>query len=249
MLSDVHGNASALRAVLADAGSCDIDQWWVLGDLVLFGPDPVEVIETVRGLPRASFVRGNTDRYVCLGPEAVVEAAGPGGIDAADAHLQMLVRSIEWTHRVLTESGTLDWLEHLPSQTRVETPTGIRLLGVHASLHADDGPGIDPDIADEDLQQLLAGCEADAVVGGHTHLATDRSVQGLRVLNPGSTGLPRRSDGAGWLLISDDGDGLQIDQRVVRFDTESVVSRLQGQDHPARHFVQAVLARRHPFAL
>lgn len=249
MLSDVHGNASALNAVLADGKSYDIDQWWALGDLVLFGPDPIEVIEILRGLPRVRFVRGNTDRYVSLGPEAVAQAAGPAGLAAADQHLQMVVGSIEWTNRVLTESGMVDWLERLPAQLRVETPSGARLLGVHASLHSDDGPGIDPDIADEDLHPLLLGCHADVVVGGHTHLATDRFVNGLRALNPGSTGLPRRSEGAGWLLIDDDGDGLNVEHRVVGFDTESVVSRLDRQEHPARQFVEAVLARRHPFAL
>lgn len=161
----------------------------------------------------------------------------------------MLAGNIEWTRRVLTESGLLGWLDLLPAHLRVETLGGTRLLGVHASLHADDGPGIDTDIADDNLQRLLAGCEADLVVGGHTHLATDRSVAGVRALNPGSAGLPRRSKGAGWLLISDDGEALSVEQRLAPFDTESVVSRLNSQHHPARDFVEAVLARRHPFAL
>jgi len=75
------------------------------------------------------------------------------------------------------------------------------LLGVHASPEADSGPGIRPGISDDDLGRLLAGCAADVVVGGHTHTATDRLVDGIRVLNPGSTGIPLRPGEAGWLLL------------------------------------------------
>lgn len=250
MVADVHGNASALRAVLADAARFDIERWWALGDLALFGPDPVEVIETLLDLPQVAFVRGNTDRYVALGGEAVTHAAGPGGLGASDEHLQMLVASLEWTRELLDRSGLLGWLGALPDSQRAETPGARRLLGVHASLHSDDGPGIDPDTDDDGLRDLLAGCHADVVVGGHTHLATDRRVGGVRALNPGSTGLPRRSEGAGWLLIGDGdgGDALTVEQRVVPFDRDVVVARLEGQRHPARGFVEAVLAGRHPFA-
>lgn len=248
VLADIHGNGSAVQAVLADAGAFPVDQWWALGDLVLFGPDPVEVIETLKDLPQVSFVRGNTDRYVALGPEAVARAAGPGGLGTSDRHLEMLARSVEWTHGVLADNGMLGWLRDLPPWLRVEMAGGTRLLGVHASLYADDGPGIDPDVGEGDLQRLLSGCDADVVVGGHTHLSTDRCVDGVRALNPGSAGLPRRSEGAGWLLIDDDGDALTVERRIVPFDKESVVSRLDSRHHPARDFVEAVLTKRHPFA-
>ncbi len=64
LLSDVHGNRHALEAVLVDAAAREIDAWWVLGDLAAIGPDPVGTVEVLANLPRAEFVRGNTDRYV-----------------------------------------------------------------------------------------------------------------------------------------------------------------------------------------
>ena len=45
VIADIHGNEVALRAVLGDAARCHVDRWWVLGDLVLFGPRPAEVLE------------------------------------------------------------------------------------------------------------------------------------------------------------------------------------------------------------
>jgi predicted phosphodiesterase len=40
VIADIHGNERALRAVLDDAARRRVDRWWVLGDLVLFGPRP-----------------------------------------------------------------------------------------------------------------------------------------------------------------------------------------------------------------
>jgi predicted phosphodiesterase len=62
VLADIHGNVEALEAVLADAGELGVDNWWALGDLVLFGPRPVEILETLAELRGISYVSGNTDR-------------------------------------------------------------------------------------------------------------------------------------------------------------------------------------------
>jgi hypothetical protein len=51
VIADIHGNELALRAVLEDAASRRVDRWWVLGDLVLFGPRPAEVLDLFAGLP------------------------------------------------------------------------------------------------------------------------------------------------------------------------------------------------------
>ena len=62
VVADIHGNDVALHAVLRDAVRREVDHWWALGDLVLFGPRPAEVLELLQGLPGISMLRGNTDR-------------------------------------------------------------------------------------------------------------------------------------------------------------------------------------------
>ncbi len=52
VLSDIHGNSVALDAVLRDISSQGgVDAYWVLGDLVALGPDPVGVLERLSKLP------------------------------------------------------------------------------------------------------------------------------------------------------------------------------------------------------
>ena len=71
VVADIHGNDMALRAVLEDARRFGVERWWALGDLVLFGPRPAEVLEILRGLSGTGMLRGNTDRYVLTGGGAI----------------------------------------------------------------------------------------------------------------------------------------------------------------------------------
>lgn len=61
VLSDIHGNLEALEAVLADAGTWDA--LWFLGDLVGYGPDPVECIDRIQRL--AAIALGWQPRFRC----------------------------------------------------------------------------------------------------------------------------------------------------------------------------------------
>ena len=48
VLSDIHGNAVALKAVLADIEKREIDQIVCLGDIIGYGPDPLECVDLVQ---------------------------------------------------------------------------------------------------------------------------------------------------------------------------------------------------------
>jgi predicted phosphodiesterase len=84
VIADVHGNDVALRAVLDDAARHHVDRWWVLGDLVLFGPRPAEVLDRLRGLPDVSMLRGNTDRYVLTGEQPAPHATAADAVGRPD---------------------------------------------------------------------------------------------------------------------------------------------------------------------
>src|SRR5579875_766392 len=245
IIADIHGNDVALRAVLDDADDARVDRWWALGDLVLFGPRPAETLGLLQNLPGIRMLRGNTDRYVLTGeqpdPHATVADAA-ASLDLVQRYAAMAA-GIGWTRGVLDQAGLLGTLTRLPGQLRLQLPGGAAVLGVHASPQADDGQGIEPGVADEQLRPLLDGCGAGIVIGGHTHAPTDRLVDGIRALNPGSVGLPRTPGVASWLLIEDDGDALTITHRGVPFDVDAVVSDLRRRLHPNAEFIASILTR------
>ena len=227
-----------------------------LGDLVLLGPRPAEVLEILRSLPDIEMLRGNTDRYVLTGeqPAPHVTAADAAGSAELVERYGLMAAGIGWTRGVLCQADPLDTLAGLPPELRLRLPEGTGVLGVHASPGPDDGPGIEPGLPDEQLSRLLAGCAAAVVIGGHTHIAADRLVGGIRALNPGSTGMPKRAGQASWLLLEvsdglehhdDPGHGaagsLTARHRVVPFDADAVARDLRARLHPNAEFMEAIL--------
>jgi predicted phosphodiesterase len=244
VVADIHGNAEALDAVLADAGPSRVDAWWALGDLVLFGPRPAEVLETLAGLPGISYVLGNTDLYVVTGeqPHPHLTAADTVGDVGLIARYAAMAGAIGWTRGALAQSGWLGSIADLPESAEMELPDGSQLMGVHASPGRDDGPGIDSASDDDTLAGLIGGRGAHIVVGGHTHDPTDRVVAGTRALNPGSVGLPRVAGHARWLLIDADEHQVSVELRRVAFDVATVVSDLHERGYPNASFLEDVLS-------
>jgi putative phosphoesterase len=245
VLADIHGNDVALRAILQDADRLDVERWWALGDLALFGPRPAEVLELLQALPGISMLRGNTDRYILTGEQPAPHATAAEAAVSVDLvqRYATMAAGIGWTRGVLDQAGLLAIMTDLPEQLRLQFPNGTSVLGVHASPQADDGQAIEPGISDEDLRSLLADCGADVVVGGHTHVTTDRLVDGIRALNPGSAGLPRTCGAANWLLLEGGGGGLAVSHHSAPFDVDAVVSDLARRRHPNAEFVASILTR------
>lgn len=65
ILTDIHGNAPALRAVLADLDTQpEIAHTYCLGDMVNIGPDSNEVLELLCARRDLTMLVGNHDQYV-----------------------------------------------------------------------------------------------------------------------------------------------------------------------------------------
>lgn len=240
MLSDIHGNSIALDAALADVERRGgADEYWFLGDLVAMGHDPVGTLERMTALPNASFVRGNTDRYVVTGerpyPQVENTASNPGVI----GRLAEMSAQLAWTTGALGRDGWLPWLQALPMEMRTTLPDGTRLLGVHASPGRDDGDGINDD-PDDDLARRLGGCHADVVLGGHTHRPLDRQLDATRAVNLGSVSNPVKPDlRASYVFVEADRHGYELEHRRVAYDHGAVITALEDLGHPGRHWLIA----------
>ena len=240
VISDVHGNATALEAVIADAAEVGVDRWWVLGDLVAIGPEPVRTLDRLVGLPGVELIRGNTDRYVVTG-----DRPPPSEADVLrDPELGGLRASVEasfsWTRDALAGTSWLPWMEGLPLELRVELPDGTRVLGVHASPGRDDGAGITPSRPDDELAEALAGADADIVMAGHTHQATDRRVGPVRAVNLGSLSNPVTSDlRASYVVVHVDRHAHRLEPRRVAYDQRAFLDTVDRSGHPAADFIRS----------
>jgi diadenosine tetraphosphatase ApaH/serine/threonine PP2A family protein phosphatase len=114
VLTDIHGNAEALTAVLADIAARGCDGMAVLGDIVGYGPDPAWCVDRVRSLGCVT-LQGNHDAAI----------RGSGDDMSTNARL-----AIDWTRGQLS-ADQADWLAGLPLTAEME---GLAL--VHASWQA-----------------------------------------------------------------------------------------------------------------
>ena len=78
LLSDVHGNIVALERVLEDACEQSVDTYWFLGDVLGYGPRPLDCIDCLQVLPIAdeAWLLGNHDLAAWLLYENLGQTAG-----------------------------------------------------------------------------------------------------------------------------------------------------------------------------
>ena len=149
ILYDVHGNLTALEAVLADAE--DVDEWLLGGDYCTFGPWPVETLARLRELPNATWLRGNGERWL-VDPPLNLPAEQSKMVFAALASAIAELPAAE-----------VDTLVGLP--TLAEREDAFYCHGSPLS----DVDSFPPKPGDEDVR-LLAGVKERQVVFGHSHI-------------------------------------------------------------------------------
>ena len=204
-LYDVHGNLPALEATLAAADAEGAEAIVVGGDVVP-GPMPREALERLLASgTRVRFSRGNTDRLVVAAfdgrplPERLPAAAREAIVWSA--------AQLDRRHR--------DFLAALPATLAL----GVAGLGDVLFCHAT--PRSDEEIVTaltpaERVRPMLAGVTQRVVVCGHTHMQFDRVVDGVRLVNAGSVGMPYGRAGAHWLLLGPDVRPMRADYDLAR---------------------------------
>lgn len=238
LISDLHGNRVALEAVVSDGIAAGVDRWWVLGDVVAIGPEPVATVEMVCNLPGAIITAGNTERYVLTKdrppPHRNDVLAQPDLFDV----LVEVEASFSWTRGALAAHGWLNAIAQWPLEARATLPDGTRALGVHAVPGSDDGPGITPHRVESELAAALAGADAEIVFAGHTHQPTDRIVGTTRAVNLGSLSNPIVDDlRASYVVLHTDRHGHMIEHRRVDYDRDAFLRTLADSGHPAADYI------------
>jgi len=172
ILSDLHGNFDALSSL----PERHYDELWVLGDLVNYGPQPVEVVDFVRS--RATIVvSGNHDLAVGFGQDP---RCSPPFREMA-AEMQKVSES-------LLNEEQKGYLQTLSLSSRF-TRKGTTFYVCHA-IPSDPLYGYCESASDRWIEE----CDKvapDFLLVGHTHVPFVRKIGNCTVVNPGSLGQPK----------------------------------------------------------
>lgn len=228
-ISDIHGNFTALQAVLEDIKHQHIDQLICLGDTVSLGPQPREVLDALREW-NAITILGNHDQAI-LEPEKAAEFE----------ITQHLIPDLYWGVEHLSNND-LNYLRTFKRTHILNFPNGIELLAFHGSPKATTHiiQAITPaDI----LDTYFADQTASVFIGGHSHIQMHRRYGKKLILNSGSVGNafkyafspgnpPSLLPWAEYSIVEQEGNFLRSDMRRVYFDIDALIKEVRKSSLP-----------------
>lgn len=231
LISDIHGNLTALDAVLADIRENGPDEVYCLGDLIGYGPDPAGCIDRIRerGIPT---VIGNYD-------DGVGNRRGSCGCYYASGEARADGEASYRFTEPRVDEGRARWLAALPQQLRFDVG-GRRVLLTHGSPRRINEYLL-PDRTDEFLARLAREGEADVVCIGHVHVPYHRRVDVdgtiTHYVSAGSVGKPKDGDPrACWAEVAIDAKtpALNVCFHRVAYDIERVAQEMEAAGLPPR---------------
>lgn len=230
-ISDIHGNAVALDAVLYHLKAIEVDKIYVLGDLCYRGPEPKRSLELVRSL-NTEVIKGNADEWVVRG---VHEGEVPSPA------LEMMNKERDWTFSKLDEAD-IDYLRQLPTDLKIHQ-NGVAIHGFHATPDSLFEVVL-PDASNEVLEaRLMQGAsEAQIYLYGHIHRPYIRFINGKILMNIGSVGLPFDGMAQASFGLIELGDGqVKTSIQRVAYDLEKVIELYHQTDYPNAEMMAKVI--------
>ena len=229
ILSDIHGNTTALAGVLEDAKNLGATEYWLLGDIFLPGPGANDLVALLKDLPITASVRGNWD-------DCVLEALdGQYGLE--DPEEIQFLRMTQYLMEDLKPEH-IDWLRKLPMLAKKEVE-GLSFSLSHNLPEKNYGGDLLVENDTEKFDQLLDET-TDVAVYGHVHKQLLRyGSQGQQIINPGSIGMPYfdweglKNHRAQYALLEVENDELvNIQFRKVAYDYEAELESAKGKGLP-----------------
>jgi predicted phosphodiesterase len=233
IISDIHGNLTALQAALARIGELGIGRVLCGGDLVGYGPRPDEVCALIAEQGIAT-IYGNYEYAIAREQEDC-------GCDYVTPHERELGQlSVQWT------------LAHTSAQSKAfmhGLPFDLRFARGEAEVHLVHGsPRKVNEYLFEDkpasLYERIAAAESSGVLAfGHTHKPWVHEYGEVLFVNCGSVGKPKDGDPRGaFAVLSPAAGGLAVSIERFEYDAEAVAAEVRASGLPGEFADKLLLA-------
>ena len=231
LISDIHSNLPALRAVLADIDARSLDATYHLGDLTGYAPWPNETVALLRERGIQG-IAGNYDSTIATD----YKHCGCKSENPRQEELSHL--SYEWTRSHVSDE-TKTYLASLPFRLDVR-PLGGHGAGPTITLvHGNQALNtvyVTADRPDAFLEKMAAGVGAlagDVICFGHTHIPWHRVVTGIHFINTGSVGRPKDGDWrASYVILSVDEARVDVEFVRVAYDVDEAAGGIRESELP-----------------
>jgi len=218
VITDVHGNLPALEAALRTIADLDVSATYCGGDLVGYGPRPIEVCRMIeeRAIPT---IYGNYDYAIARNLDDC------GCFYPTPKDREIGQASVTWT-LAHTDERSKQFMHDLPFDLRFEL-AGQRVRLVHGSPRKVNEYLLEERAAST-FERIagLAGC--DVLVFGHTHKPWVREYGGVLFVNCGSVGKPKDGDPrASFTVLTATEKEVSVAIERVEYDADVVADEIR----------------------
>ncbi len=231
IITDIHNNVIALRAVLNRLDQMNCDRIICCGDIIGIGPYPEETVQEMAGIPGLLSVRGNHENYLL--EEMPVEY--PNDEDMSLGEME----HHRWEHRLLSEKS-IAFLRSMPK--RIDFTSGeLRISVMHSCMDRNGRfAGSKKNPSESDLKDMFADVDSDIILYGHDH-ARNICRSDKLYINVGSLGCPSRDRNiarAGVLTVESGNVGIEpVD---VPYDADAVVRQIDRIRYPDAEIIKKI---------
>ena len=232
----VYNNHLSLEATIEDARARGATEFYCLGDMGGFGPNPDKVFPYLRDIDGMHVMQGNYDHSI----GHRLEDCGCGYTDPKDNHFAQI--SYDYTFENTSEMHK-DWLRDLPEKFEREW-AGERVLMAHGSPRRVNEFLWESTSPDPFLERLLDDHSTDLLFVTHTGIPWMRQLpSGRRVVNVGAIGRPPNNGDTrvDYALVEIGDDAVDVDLCKVVYDHERLAAEMEEEGLPPE-FVETILS-------
>lgn len=220
VISDIHANLIALQEVLKDIEQEKCEHIVCLGDLILAGPQPISITDFVMQ-QEWTIIQGNTDKLIA--------EYSPEILEMLKEKYPVMANAIVDDMNYVTEENQ-KYLQELPAQLEADIE-GVKVLFVHGSPRANN-EDILPNRPLEEIEEIIAGVDADLILCGHTHIPCGyQTTKKQTVVNVGSVGRPMTPTPLACYAVIDFENGVfNIRHKFVDYDREKAADQVRARN-------------------
>ncbi len=227
VFTDIHANLPALKTIIDDIKTQNIDRVIFLGDVIGMGPKPKECLDLIIE-NNIDMVLGNNELYTLYGTEIAPN------LDADDqVHYS-------WVNEQLTDEQK-DYLSKLQLIIEEEV-NGKKFLFEHFPVkqnNLNEYPFMDFSIIkNSEINNIASNSEYDYTFIGHEHNPFEVKENGKYIIDLGSSGCVK--DDKTYYTILDISDDVKINKRELTFSREDLLKDIKEKDYPIRDLLASI---------
>lgn len=186
LISDIHGNLTAFKHVVADAEQQNVSEYWFLGDLLMPGPGTNSILKLLNKINTTRMIRGNWDDFLF---EDILSISKQYINEPQTTYIVELIKYVS-TH---INPEYLQQMRQWPISSEISI-SGLNILLAHNYPTKNYGHELLPYEKQANFDKLLFNKPYDIAIYGHTHHQVLRtSSNDQLIVNPGSIGQPYTS--------------------------------------------------------